>query len=105
VEEIKAEGAQPEGEKQQIRMDDSNADVNYANFFLVSTGYEEFVLSFGMRSGDSSTAVLNDRIIVSPRNFKRMAAAIGQALKLYEERFGTIDIQPPPGVESRKKTE
>ena len=102
MEEIKAEGAQPEGEKQQIRIDDSKAEVTYANFFLVSTGYEEFTLSFGMRSGDSSAAMLNDRIIVSPRNFKRMAAAIGQALRLYEEHFGAISVQPPAGAEGPK---
>ncbi len=99
MEEIRPEGAQPQDEKQQINIDDSNADTNYANFFLVSTGYEEFIISFGLRSGDSKTATLNDRVIVSPRNFKRMAAAMGQALRLYEDRFGAIDVSAPQQAE------
>lgn len=95
MEEIEAQGQPPEGEKQQIRIDESQADVSYANFFLVSTGIEEFVFSFGVRSGDSNTVKLKDRVIVSPRNFKRIASAVGQALHLYEERFGAIDISVP----------
>lgn len=104
MEEIKAQGTEPQGEKQQIRIDESQAEVSYANFFLVSTGLEEFMLSFGVRSGDSNAVKLRDRVIVSPRNFKRIAAAIGQALRLYEERFGTIDVSAPAG-EGREKAQ
>ena len=105
MEEIKAEGTQGEGEKQQIRIDESGAEVSYANFFLVTTGPEEFMLSFGVRGGgDANTAKLADRIIVSPRNFKRIAAAAGQALRLYEERFGTIDVSPPGGEGQKPKS-
>ena len=103
MEEIK----QPEGaaaDKQQLRLDESSADTCYANFFLVSTSVEEFLLSFGVRSGEANSVKLSDRIIVSPKNFKRMVIAVSQALKMYEDRIGTIDVTPQTVAESREDT-
>jgi hypothetical protein len=94
VEEIKPQGGEGQ-DKAQIRLDDSGAAVSYANFFLVTTNPEEFVLSFGIRTGDSTTVKVDDKVVVSPKNFKRMVAAVSQALRMYEERIGTIDTSVP----------
>lgn len=102
MEEIKAEGGEDQ-QKGQIRLDESKAETSYANFFLVSTGVEEFVLSFGVRGGDGQTVLVKDRIIISPKNFKRMVAAVSQSLKMYEDRIATIDISIPPVAEKPEK--
>lgn len=102
MEEIKPQDQQQPPEKGQIRIDESAADTSYANFFLVSTTFEEFILSFGVRTADAQTVRIGNKVIVSPKNFKRMAGTFAQSLKLYEDRFGAIDIsmpapeEPPP---------
>jgi len=96
VEEIKSEGAGAARERQ-VQLDFSSAETGYANFSVVTTGPEEFVLSFGMRLGEEqgqSVPVAN-RIVMSPKNFKRTVAALSRSLQMYEQRFGEIDASPP----------
>lgn len=90
MEEIKGSGAEAEA-KGQIRLDGSSGEVSYANFALVATAAEEIILSFGVRTGEESTVRIKDKIILSPKNAKRLFAALSQSLRLYEEKFGTID--------------
>ena len=61
------------------------------------------MLSFGTRGGDGQTVLIKDRIIISPKNFKRMVSAVSQSLKMYEERIETIDISVPPVAEKPEK--
>ncbi len=103
MEEIDTQKPETEEQKGQIRLDEAAAETSYANFFLVSTSLEEFVLSFGVRVGEAQTITIRDKIIVSPKNLKRMAGALGQSLKMYEERFGTIDTSVPSVQEPEKK--
>ncbi len=97
---VKPDEEQPKAE-QQLRLDETGADTAYSNFFLISTGVEEFFLNFGMRTSDPMLVKLTDRVILSPKNFKRLAIAMSQSLKLYEDRLGAIDISPPPGFEQK----
>lgn len=101
MEEVKPEGQQQPKAEQQLRLDETGADTVYSNFFLISTGIEEFFLSFGVRASDPMLVKLTDRIVLSPKNFKRLAVAMSQSLKLYEERFSAIDISPPAGFEQK----
>lgn len=90
MEEIK----QPSGdaaEKGQVRLDPSAADVTYANFALVAITPEEFVVSLGVRTGDEQVVKISNKVVLSPKNAKRLAAALAQTVKLFEERYGTID--------------
>ena len=48
---VKPDEEQPKAE-QQLRLDETGADTAYSNFFLISTGVEEFFLNFGMRTSD-----------------------------------------------------
>jgi hypothetical protein len=102
VEEIKTGDGDAE-QKAQIRLDETRAETSYANFFLVSTGLEEIALSFGVRGGDGQTVLVRDKIILSPKNFKRMVAAVSQSLKMYEERVGAVDISLPNIQEPPRK--
>jgi hypothetical protein len=90
VEEIK----QPAGdaaEKTQLRLDAGSAQVSYANFAVVATAPEEFVLNFGVHTGDEQVARVANKVILSPKNAKRLAATLAQSVRLFEEKFGTID--------------
>ncbi len=86
-----AEGAP---EQPRLQLDETGVTTGYANFFLVTAGPEEIVLLFGIRSGDGSRAKIEERIVVSPSNAKRILLALSQTLKRYEDAFGTIDLTP-----------
>ena len=91
MEEIKQAGGDEAEAKGQIRVDQTSAQVSYANFALVGTNPEEFILSFGVRTGEEATVKVSGKVIMSPKNAKRFAAALTQSLRMYEERFGTVD--------------
>ena len=103
MEEVKPQTGAQADEKQQLRIDDSTAETTYTNFFMISTGIEEFLVNFGMRSTDPTTVKLSDKIVMSPKNFKRLAIAASQSLKMFEDRFGVIDVSPPKMQEPPSK--
>jgi len=94
-----------EGAQQRLQLDETGVTTSYANFFLVTAGPEEVMLLFGIRSGDGTRAKIEERLVVSPSNAKRILLALSQTLKRYEDAFGTIDLtpktpaQPPAGGE------
>jgi hypothetical protein len=90
-----------------IKWDDSNMRSAYANVCNVTSSREEVVILFGMnqawnRNQKELTIQLIERIVVSPYAAKRLSRLLGNILKEYESRFGTLDIDPPAGVESKK---
>jgi hypothetical protein len=100
VDEVKA-GAQ-DAQKGQIRLDQAAARVTYSNFVLVATGTEEFVVTFGVNTGEDGTIRVSDKIILSPKNAKRLAGALSQGVRMYEEKLGAIDISTPSAGPSKK---
>jgi len=99
-EEEKSGASQPQSPETQprLQLDDTGAVTRYANFFLVTAGAEEMVMLFGIRSGDGSRAKIEERIVVTPANAKRILLAMSQTLKRYEDAFGTIDLTPKQPV-------
>jgi len=100
---MKRTDAEPTEARGQIKLDQSSAEVSYANFALVATGLEEFVLNFGVRTGEETTIKVSSKVILSPKNAKRFAGALAQSIRLYEERFGTIDPSFPTPREKTGK--
>jgi len=94
VEEIRGSAGEAEA-KGQIKVDWSAADVSYSNFVLVGTSPEEIVFTFGIRTAEDQNVKIADKVILSPKNAKRFFAALSQALRAYEEKFGTIDASFP----------
>jgi 3-deoxy-D-manno-octulosonic-acid transferase len=86
---------QPESSKQvQIKATDDKLKGEYSNAMQVLHTKEEFVVDF--LSVFPPSGMLNARIIVSPGHFKRMAKAIQDNLKRYEEKFGKIEESDMP---------
>jgi hypothetical protein len=78
----------------QVKMDDATLRGVYANMMQVAHNQEEFVLDF--MNVLPPTGVVNARIIVSPGHLKRIARALADNLKRYEETFGEIKLAEAP---------
>ena len=85
-----------------IKWDDSGMKSSYANVCNVSSTREEVVVLFGMnqtwnRGQKEVTIELNNRIVISPYAAKRLSLLLGNVVKEYESRFGTLSIEGAGG--------
>jgi len=90
-----------------IKWDDSNMKSSYANVANVTSTREEVVMLFGInqawnRGQKEVTIQLTDRIIISPYAAKRLSMLLGNVVKEYENRFGTLNIEAGPGGETKQ---
>lgn len=82
------------GQQLQIKASDEALKGQYANAMQVSHTKEEFVLDFFLFHPPAGQ--LGSRVIVHPSHVKRIAAALAENLKRYEEQFGKIADAPGP---------
>ncbi|HYX67217.1 MAG TPA: DUF3467 domain-containing protein [Burkholderiales bacterium] len=85
-----------------IKWDDSSMKSSYANVCNVSSTREEVVVLFGMnqawnRGQKEVTVELNNRIVISPYAAKRLSLLLGNVVREYESRFGTLNIEGAGG--------
>jgi hypothetical protein len=96
--------ANPQGPK--IRFDLSRMESLYANFVALAGSAEEIVLYLGANSplpGQTEPIVLvSHRVVMLPGNAKRLMVALQQTVKAHEDRFGPIELAPPPGRPPQK---
>jgi uncharacterized protein DUF3467 len=95
---------QQQGENQsvQLMLDERELRTTFSNAYRIHTTAEEVVLDFGFnmanpnpQSGQQQLLFkVNDRIIMSYPNVKRLAASLGQLVNRYEQSFGQIPMQP-----------
>lgn len=78
----------------QIKASDEKIKGEYSNVMQILHTKEEFVMDF--LNVFSPTGTLNSRIIVSPGHFKRMAKAMQENLKKYEDSFGKVEESEVP---------
>jgi hypothetical protein len=106
------EGAETTVEGTKIKWDDSGMKSAYANVCNVSSTREEVVMLFGVnqawnRGQKEVTIQLTDRIIISPYAAKRLSMLLGNVVKEYENRFGTLNVElgaaQSPGSAPAKK--
>ncbi len=93
-------GSVQEGEQQQrrIQVRDTGITTQYANFFTVTGGVDAILISFANQFA-RDVVQLESKIVLSPRNAKRMAISLGQVIRAYEQQHGEIDIgTPAPAV-------
>ena len=95
--------ASPAGGQIQVKASDEILKGQYANMVQVGHSGEEFVLDF--MNLLPPTGQLVARVIVSPSHYKRLAAAMQDNLKRYEEQFGTISLAVVPDRNFKFKTE
>ena len=89
------------GVKTRIIWDDSKMRSHKPRVLEVSSGREELILSF-MRDetrdtgGGGKTVQFSDRIVMSPFTAKRLAALLGNVIREYESKYGSLDIKASP---------
>ncbi len=80
---------QPAGQQQvQVKVSDEVLRGVYSNMLQVGHTQEEFILDFMNLFPPAGTAVA--RVIISPSHAKRVASALMDNIKKYEEQFGQL---------------
>jgi Protein of unknown function (DUF3467) len=75
----------------QVQTDEQTMVGKYSTMAQVTHTAEEFWIDFYAMLPNPQIARLLARIIVSPEHAKRLAIAIQDNVRKYEEKFGTID--------------
>ncbi len=82
-------------QRQQIQIDDTNANVAYANFCRVTGTPEELIIDFGLNPqpfGVPTTPIpITQRLIVNFYTAKRMLHALQLTVQRQEATFGVLE--------------
>jgi len=85
---------QPQQQQLQIKVKDEDLKGAYSNLMQILHTKEEFVLDFFFNAPPQG--ILASRVMVSPGHAKRIAAALTENVKKYEEKFGKIEQGESP---------
>ena len=93
---------QPDQQGVQLVLDERDLRTMFSNAYRIHTTAEEVVLDFGFnmanpnpQSGQQQLLFkVNERIIMSYPNLKRLAGQLVQIVKRYEQQFGEIPTNP-----------
>ncbi len=89
------EGAQPK--RLQVQIDDVKAQGVYANLTMISQTENEFVLDFVFLQPGNAGAKVQSRVVMAPRQAKRLVHALGEAIGHHEKLFGELSLSSAPG--------
>ncbi|MGB9621441.1 MAG: DUF3467 domain-containing protein [Brevinematia bacterium] len=81
-------------EKKELQLEiPENKDVtNYSNLVIISFNEEEFVIDFARVMPGNRNPIIVSRIILNPRNAKRLASLLNTNITDYENKFGFINL-------------
>ena len=85
----------PPSRELKVKISDDSLKGCYANTLVVSHTTEEFILDFVLALPPQ--AVINSRVILSPRHLKRIIQALRMNLQKYEKEHGAVSEAPEPG--------
>jgi len=86
----------------EIKIDDAIAAGTYANLCIVNHSDAEFVLDYVFVQPARRKSKVAGRIIMSPKNAKRMMMVLQKQIQAYEKRFGELEITPMPHMDTSK---
>ena len=84
-----------------VRLDEKNLKTSYANGFRPTATAEEIILDFGLNTLSLTPQQkgipeiifqANDRIILNYYVGKRLAMALSQIIRQYEQEFGELEL-------------
>lgn len=85
--------------KIQVDIDEETSLGMYSNLTLSIFSREEFILDFAFLQAHIKKAKIRSRVILSPKNAKRLASLLNKQIKEYEENIGPIsEDQLPPQI-------
>ena len=80
-----------------IELDDSMAEGTYSNLAIINHSVSEFIVDFISVMPGRPKAKLKSRIILTPQHAKRLAKALAENVKRFEQAHGEIkDYEQPP---------
>ena len=74
----------------QVDIDEVIAQGTYSNMVISNYSQEEFILDFVFLQPQQPKGKIRSRIILSPKNAKRLLKLLSTNIKDYEKHFGTI---------------
>ncbi len=99
---IEEQGRDQTGQKQiRVRIDERNLQTSYVSGFRPTMTAEEVMLDFGLNlvrpTGDKEhphdlVFQANNRLIMSYYSAKRLAIALSQIVRRFEQQFGEIEL-------------
>lgn len=84
------------GPEIQIKADEQTMSGHYTNSVRITHSFDDVVLDFMYLHGNPPFGKLLGRMILSPGHAKRLARALMENLRRYEETFGAIKETPEP---------
>ena len=89
------QAATPQAQPQRIEVDDSNAQVCYANFCRVNGTPEELIIDFGLNSQSigipEKPLSVKQRLVVNYYTAKRLMGALQLSIQRHEAAFGVLE--------------
>lgn len=81
-----------------IELSETIAEGVYSNLAIITHSNSEFVVDFIRLMPGIPKAKVMSRIILTPEHAKRLAMALGDNIRKYEELNGTITVNEPPAI-------
>ena len=80
-----------------IELDDAMAEGTYSNLAIINHSVSEFIVDFISVMPGRPKAKVKSRIILTPQHAKRLAKALAENVKRFEQAHGEIkDYEQPP---------
>jgi hypothetical protein len=82
-----------------LTMDAQTGIGKYSNFVSIAHNFSEVLLDFGRTLPGREDIPVVSRIIMNPYQAKQLLRALNHNVKLYEQKFGTINEPPADAVD------
>ena len=86
----------------QVMFNEQNIHTSFSNGYFISQTAEEVLIHLGFNMPNPSAGQpnqpmmlfkVNDRVVISYANAKRLAQSLTQLIKRHEQQFGEINVQ------------
>lgn len=84
----------PPSENINLQLSESVAKGQYANVAITAFNQDEFIVDFGFIQPHVNQAAVLSRIIMNPKQIKRLSQLLDQNILDYEKQFGPISDEP-----------
>lgn len=82
----------------EIELTEQEANGTYSNLVMITHSASEFILDFIAVMPGLPKAKVVKRMILTPDHAKRLANALADNVRRYEEQFGEIQIEENPEI-------
>ena len=90
-----ADDKKQQSQSLQFQINEATAQGLYANLAIVSNMDSEFILDFAFVQPGQNPVKVHSRIIMSPKQAKRLGVTLSIGIVQYEEKQGPIEIDAP----------